>query len=97
MKCEKCANIFQLKSLLDVHKLTHSKYECKGKNCRISFENKKQFDVHKKNCHEIENEAQLKQFNCDDCPFQGENRIELKKHIQRTEHCPSECIEKCYT
>ena len=41
IKCEKCANIFQLKSLLDVHKLTHSKYECKGKNCGISFKNKK--------------------------------------------------------
>ena len=32
-----------------------------------------------------------------DCPFQGENRVELKKHSQRTKHCASNCIEKCFT
>ena len=69
----------------------------KCEKCDKSFQVKSLLNVHMKNCHEIENEDQLKQFNCDDCPFQGENRIELKKHIQRTKHCPSECIETCYT
>ena len=50
--------------------------------------------MHKDKEEEI-NEA--KQYNCEDCPFQGENGLELKKHIMRTKHCPSVSIEKCYT
>ena len=39
----------------------------------------------------------VRQYNCEDCAFQGENGIELKKHIQRTRHNPTEYNEKCYT
>ena len=38
-----------------------------------------------------------RQYNCEDCPFQGENGLELKKHIIITKHHPSEYKEKCYT
>ena len=48
--------------------------------------------VHKEN-----EEIKTKQYNCNDCPFQGENGLELKRHIQRTMHTPSDYKEECYT
>ena len=51
---------------------------------------------HKTN-HVEEGGEKIKQYNCKDCPFQGENGLELKRHIQRTKHRPSEHIEECYT
>ena len=38
-----------------------------------------------------------REYNCEDCPFQGNNGLELKKHVQRTKHNPSEYLEKCYS
>ena len=39
----------------------------------------------------------IRQYNCDDCPFQGDNYSELKKHLERSQHRPSEQREICYT
>ena len=39
----------------------------------------------------------IRQFNCNDCSFQGENYSELKKHLARSLHTPSEQKEICYT
>ena len=41
--------------------------------------------------------TQAKQFNCDDCPFQGENSLELKTHIRRTKNVSSDVVETFYT
>ena len=48
--------------------------------------------------HHVEESVKITlQYNCKDCSFQGENSLELKKHIQITKHTPSEYIEECYT
>ena len=39
----------------------------------------------------------IRQYTCNDCPFQGENYSELKKHLVRSQHRPSEHKEVCYT
>ena len=52
---------------------------------------------HKKKAHLEEVIVKTKQFNCEDCPFQAETRDDLRKHLQRTKHKPSEYTEECYT
>ena len=63
----------------------------KCKDCSEEFTSNTQLVKHKSK------HTEKRQYNCDDCAFQGENRVELKKHLQRTKHCPSDLREVCYT
>ena len=55
------------------------------------------FFGHLKNNHKEDEPKVTKQYNCNDCSFQGENSLELKRHIQRTMHTPCEYMEECFT
>ena len=61
--------------------------------CDAVFDDKSELREHM----EVKHVTRIRQYNCEDCPFQGENGLELKKHVLRTQHNPSECIETCYT
>ena len=89
-QCELCEQSFERKSNLDIHKQSHPKYECN--KCAVKFVGKKQLERHELGCHE-----ELEQHNCNDCPFQGNNRTELRRHIQRSKICTSGSVETCYT
>ena len=53
--------------------------------CGTVFWTEIQLKTHKKTHHAKES-FKNQQFNCNDCPFQGETGLELKNHIQRTKH-----------
>ena len=38
----------------------------------------------------------MKQYNCEDCSFQGVNRVDLRKHTKSVQHRPSITKEECY-
>ena len=52
-----------------------------------------QLENHIETQHRKEEKNNSKQYNCKDCAFQGENGLELKKHIRRTKHVPCDHIE----
>ena len=71
-------------------------YNCD--DCDKTFKSKAQLENHVNTSHNEKTEVpKLRQYNWEDCPFQGETGLELKKHIQRTKHGPSEYNERCYT
>ena len=63
------------------------------KKCDVEFVTKRELESHMK----THIGTLTKQYNCNDCAFQGENGLELKRHIQRTQHVASDYIEECYT
>ena len=65
--------------------------------CDSIFRTKIQLESHKKTKHAEDGDKKSKQYNCKDCSFQGENGLELKKHIQITKHIPCDYVEECYT
>ena len=97
---EKNVGYYKLESedLLTAHMQNHIElepaFECN--DCGKEFGRKVQYDRHMKTYHTSANVV-TKQYNCEDCPFQGENSLELKKHVQRSRHTPSQTTEKCYT
>ena len=97
--CVECSFKLESKGLLDAHMQSH--IEMRKKNncdkCGLTFWTKAQLETHRKVQHVEDKVEKTRQYNCKDCPFQGENGLELKKHIQRTQHSPSEYIEQCYT
>ena len=99
-QCEKCDYILDSEVLLNAHMKSHEKKQSlfKCNVCEDEFRGKLQLERHIKSSHkEEEIIKETRQYNCEDCSFQGENGLELKKHIQRTKHCPSDYSEKCYT
>ena len=95
--CKECDSTLESKVLLDAHmESNHKKMpESRCDICGTVFWTEIQLKTHKKTHHAKES-FKNQQFNCNDCPFQGETGLELKNHIQRTKHTLSENIE-CYT
>ena len=96
--CVECDFMSESIKLFDVHVKKHqenqSKHKCK--ECDLGFATVVHLKNHKRNHHQDKTEK-INQYNCEDCAFQGENGVELKNHIQRTKHTPSEFKEECYT
>ena len=65
--------------------------------CEEIFVNEAERVKHTQIKHRARDQSKVKQYNCKDCPFQGENGLELKRHVMRTKHTPSEYKEQCYT
>ena len=97
--CNQCSFKLESQGLLFAHMQTHIDIGSKNKcdYCGKIFWIKIQLESHIKTNHAEEGVKKAKQYNCKDCPFQGENSLELKKHIQRTNHIPCEYFEECYT
>ena len=78
--CKDCKINLVSKEQLDVHMKTHmeSTYNCK--KCTLTFATSLQLENHAKTIHCEKEVQQDKQYNCEDCPFQAENDIILKKH-----------------
>ena len=95
--CKKCKCTLESQGMLNAHMETHKQSGYKCEKCKEIFTTEVQFENHMKTDHNEEVKIKTKQYNCEDCPFQGENGVELKKHVQRTSHNPSECTEECYT
>ena len=96
-ECEVCAIVFATNeefSHASIHELPRAEIKCEV--CDYVFAEK--LDLIRHNMKEHTNEKEkVRQYSCEDCALQGENGIELKKHIQRTRHNPTEYNEKCYT
>ena len=95
INCEKCKKNFSSQDQIDNHKSDHT---CQMYTCDICGEEfliRIQLNEHVKNKHSNYKVKDLKQYNCQDCAFQGERGIDLKKHSATSGHTPSECIEDC--
>ena len=92
--CEKCDCKLVSFGLLNAHMETHMSTPVqKCGRCAKEFKDEQKLKNHTK----LEHADKLRQFTCEDCPFQGESSLELKKHVLRTQHIPSEYKESCYT
>ena len=96
--CEKCDCMFESISVLNNHMKSHVEHKTKHKcvECDAEFSTEVQLRNHA-GIHHQDDSVKARQFNCDDCAFQGENSLELKRHVQRTKHNPSEYKEECHT
>ena len=97
LNCTNCDQLFETKEHFEEHMKTHESMERKCEVCEIIFKTKRGLDNHMKTKHDEKKEYKIKQFNCDDCPFQGYSGIGLKKHILVTGHEPAKNEEECYT
>ena len=77
-------------------KSQHNKTKNTCEECGSNFSTQVQLENHIELQHGSKKRFE-KQYNCKDCPFQGENGLELKRHIQRTKHTPCDHPEHCYT
>ena len=96
--CDKCECKLESLGLLNAHMETHipeSVHKCE--RCAEEFVDKQKLEKHTKMEHARVISDKVRQFTCEDCPFQGETSLELKKHVMRTQHTPSEYKERCYT
>ena len=77
------------------HVLQESDFECNKCDKIFSSNNdlKEQLEIHNTSKHKFK----TRQYNCEDCAFQGENIVELKRHVERAGHRPSKYKETCYT
>ena len=105
IKCEYCDCTYISQALLDAHMRIHkNKEQIECDQCDLTFSKKDDLEMHMEKEHvktEIEN------WNCNDCPFQGNEASELMKHLKLTGHQPSPNIKdkksiysdyrKCYT
>lgn len=83
LQCEECKKYFQSKELLKSHVLNHRrKYSCNM--CNKIFTGDVQLNKHVEAAH-----TSLKDFNCNDCLFQGDDIFTLKKHLDTKQHTPS--------
>ena len=96
--CADCPFQSEKETDLNAHMLKQTDdklcFECG--DCGKGFGRKAQLAMHSKTHHSIK-KVDIKQYNCEDCPFQGENTRELKMHVKRTKHCAGGSIEVCYT
>ena len=92
--CSKCSKVFESESLLNSHMKIHKRQEFSCAKCDEKFVEERRLETHIKSQH-VDNKN--RQYNCEDCPFQGGNKIELKKHMKSTKHTPSEYVETCYS
>ena len=78
---------------MKIHEKKEKTHQCE--ECSENFRFKYLLEAIMKKQH-IECDSKTPQFNCKDCPFQGEDGLQLRKHVQRTQHTPNEFIEGCY-
>ena len=76
--CEHCGLLLET-THLEKHMKTHAGFRKTCGICEINFKTKGNLDNHMKMKHGEKNESKTKQFNCDDCSFQGESGPALKK------------------
>ena len=96
--CTKCKSIFSSEKRLVEHMESHEQNQCESQHCGKTFRTKIQLENHVLDHNQGTGAQKLsKQYNCNDCPFQGDNWSSLKKHIQSLQHNPVEFCEKCYT
>ena len=91
--CYKCELNFESKDNLDIHLNMHKKNEFSCAKCEKKFANERRLEHHIRSEHR---DNENRQFNCEDCFFQGEARIDLRRHIKNTHHTPSDYVEMCY-
>ena len=93
--CEKCDFKCESDVALNSHEKAHPiKKNCD--QCEAMFWTKPQLENHVRRIHEGPSQPR-KDYNCNDCFFQGENSLELKNHTERTRHSPGLNSEKCFT
>ena len=95
--CKFCEATFETKSSLENHIKKHGLTEHFCDLCNRTFETKTSLDYHIRTAHREKKEKETTQYNCDDCPFQGESGLQLKKHVHITGHIPAKYEEVCYT
>ena len=98
--CTKCKSSYLTKTTFEAHMKSHSvdhgnNEENKCATCQKVFATKVQFVNHNEKQHCISLKP-MKQYNCNDCAYQGDSWIELKKHINNTGHKPCDKVETCY-
>ena len=90
-KCDQCMVDLESKGLLDAHMETHMKLlvcdSCDEKFVKKTDLDKHIVDKHKKRFLGDE-------WNCNDCPFQGNISSQLMKHLKLTSHQPSSEIKE---
>ena len=90
-KCDQCMVDLESKGLLDAHMETHMKLlvcdSCDDKFVKKTDLDKHIVDKHKKRFLGDE-------WNCNDCPFQGNISSQLMKHLKLTSHQPSSEIKE---
>ena len=98
--CTKCKSSYITKTTFEAHMKSHNVDpgnggENKCDTCDKVFAAKVQLVNHneKKHCISLK---PMKQYNCNDCAYQGDSWIELKKHMKNTGHKPCDKIETCY-
>ena len=70
-------------------------YSCT--KCEEKYTEKEELSVHIEAEHKDIPKINIQQFNCLDCAFQGENSLQLRRHILRTQHTPCKYKEQCFT
>ena len=95
--CVKCKSSYITKRTFEEHMKSHTDYEYPCQNCEEKYKTKVQMENHALEKHGVGVRKRLKQFNCNDCSFQGDSWSQLKKHIQIQRHNPVEFSECCYT
>ena len=79
-------------------KKTHmpaKRFPCR--KCNQIFSNKTDLNDHLEIHKTSKQKFKTRQYNCDDCAFQGENFPELKRHVDRSGHRPTKYRETCFT
>ena len=85
-KCSVCTCELESKGLFDAHKKIHATEPSKCNICDKVFQENSDLNIHLKNAHE---EQTVQDWNCNDCPFQGNDATELMNHLKATSHQPS--------
>ena len=102
-KCQDCSSVFQSQGLLDAHRNSHKTESFECDLCDKTFPTKEELEVHVDKHHE---EESAEEWNCNNCPFQGNEAVELMNHLKETSHQPSSKVNKkklfkeykrCYT
>lgn len=95
--CRNCNSEYKTKMEYEEHIKIHKDCEYSCEDCGKKFRSKVQLDNHILDEHKEGTVKRVKQFNCKDCSFQGDNWTMLKKHIQIMKHNPVEYNAQCYT
>ena len=85
-KCQDCSSVFQSQGLLDAHRNSHKTESFECDLCDKTFPTKEELEVHVDKHHE---EESAEEWNCNNCPFQGNEAVELMNHLKETSHQPS--------
>ena len=105
LKCDQCEAKLESQGLLTAHSNSHIKaHLISCEKCETKFTNKDELENHMSKQH-LEEKIFL-DWNCNDCPFQGDTAMTLLNHLKITSHQPSSLVDKrnlfedyrqCYT